>query len=82
MSLVLFSNAAVLELGRQLGFPEVSQRKVKDVLEAGLASLAELSEIWESRLAEQSNGGQPASEAALADLCHTLFNSAAFLFVD
>jgi imidazolonepropionase-like amidohydrolase len=30
---------AIDELGRQLGFPEVSQRKVKDVLEAGLASL-------------------------------------------
>jgi imidazolonepropionase-like amidohydrolase len=27
------------ELGRRLGFPEVSQRKVKDVLDAGLASL-------------------------------------------
>jgi len=27
------------ELGRKLGFPEVSQRKVKDVLDAGLASL-------------------------------------------
>jgi imidazolonepropionase-like amidohydrolase len=27
------------ELGRALGFPAVSQRKVKDVLEAGLASL-------------------------------------------
>jgi imidazolonepropionase-like amidohydrolase len=27
------------ELGRKLGFPEVSQRKVADVLEAGLASL-------------------------------------------
>jgi imidazolonepropionase-like amidohydrolase len=39
VSLVLFSNAAVLELWRQLGFPEVCQRKVKDVLEAGLASL-------------------------------------------
>ncbi len=30
---------AIDELGRQLGFPEVSQRKVKDVLDAGLASL-------------------------------------------
>jgi imidazolonepropionase-like amidohydrolase len=30
---------AIDELGRALGFPEVSQRKVKDVLEAGLASL-------------------------------------------
>ena len=27
------------ELGAQLGFPEVSFRKVKDVLDAGLASL-------------------------------------------
>ncbi len=27
------------ELGRALGFPEVSQRKVKDVLDAGLSSL-------------------------------------------
>jgi imidazolonepropionase-like amidohydrolase len=27
------------ELGRKLGFPEVSQRKVRDVLDAGLASL-------------------------------------------
>lgn len=27
------------ELGRKLGFPEVSQRKVKDVLDAGLAAL-------------------------------------------
>jgi imidazolonepropionase-like amidohydrolase len=27
------------ELGRRLGFPEVSQRKVRDVLDAGLASL-------------------------------------------
>jgi imidazolonepropionase-like amidohydrolase len=30
---------AIDELGRALGFPEVSQRKVKHVLEAGLASL-------------------------------------------
>jgi imidazolonepropionase-like amidohydrolase len=30
---------AIDELGRQLGFPEVSLRKVKDVLDAGLASL-------------------------------------------
>lgn len=30
---------AIDELGRALGFPEVSQRKVTDVLEAGLASL-------------------------------------------
>ena len=30
---------ALDELGRQLGFPEVSQRKVKDVLDAGLESL-------------------------------------------
>ena len=30
---------AIDELGRALGFPEVSQRKVRDVLEAGLASL-------------------------------------------
>jgi imidazolonepropionase-like amidohydrolase len=30
---------AIDELGRALGFPAVSQRKVKDVLEAGLASL-------------------------------------------
>lgn len=30
---------AIDELGRALGFPESSQRKVKDVLEAGLASL-------------------------------------------
>jgi imidazolonepropionase-like amidohydrolase len=30
---------AIDELGRALGFPEVSQRKVKDVLDAGLASL-------------------------------------------
>jgi len=30
---------AIDELGRQLGFPEVSQRKVKDVLDAGLSSL-------------------------------------------
>ncbi len=30
---------AIDELGRQLGFPEASQRKVRDVLEAGLTSL-------------------------------------------
>ncbi|MDJ0847345.1 MAG: amidohydrolase family protein [Myxococcota bacterium] len=30
---------AIDELGRSLGFPEVSQRKVRDVLDAGLASL-------------------------------------------
>lgn len=30
---------AIEELGRKLGFPEVSQRKVNDVLDAGLASL-------------------------------------------
>lgn len=30
---------AIDELGRTLGFPEVSQRKVSDVLEAGLSSL-------------------------------------------
>ncbi len=30
---------AIDELGRKLGFPEVSQRKVRDVLDAGLASL-------------------------------------------
>jgi imidazolonepropionase-like amidohydrolase len=30
---------AIEELGRVLGFPEVSQRKVKDVLDAGLASV-------------------------------------------
>jgi imidazolonepropionase-like amidohydrolase len=30
---------AIDELGRALGFPEVSQRKVKDVLDRGLASL-------------------------------------------
>jgi imidazolonepropionase-like amidohydrolase len=30
---------AIDELGRALGFPEVSQRKVRDVLDAGLASL-------------------------------------------
>ncbi len=30
---------AIDELGRTLGFPEVSQRKVRDVLDAGLASL-------------------------------------------
>ena len=30
---------ALDELGRKLGFPEVSQRKVRDVLDAGLASL-------------------------------------------
>lgn len=30
---------AIEELGRKLGFPEVSQRKVQDVLGAGLASL-------------------------------------------
>jgi imidazolonepropionase-like amidohydrolase len=30
---------AIEELGRSLGFPEVSQRKVKDVLEAGLSSV-------------------------------------------
>jgi imidazolonepropionase-like amidohydrolase len=30
---------AINELGRALGFPEVSQRKVRDVLQAGLASL-------------------------------------------
>lgn len=30
---------AIDDLGRKLGFPEVSQRKVKDVLDAGLASL-------------------------------------------
>jgi imidazolonepropionase-like amidohydrolase len=30
---------AIDELGRKLGFPEVSQRKVKDVLDAGLSSL-------------------------------------------
>jgi len=30
---------AIDELGRKLGFPAVSQRKVKDVLDAGLASL-------------------------------------------
>jgi len=30
---------AIDELGRALGFPEVSQRKVKDVLDAGLSSL-------------------------------------------
>ncbi len=30
---------AIDELGRTLGFPEVSQRKVKDVLDAGLASI-------------------------------------------
>jgi imidazolonepropionase-like amidohydrolase len=30
---------AIDELGRSLGFPEASQRKVKDVLDAGLASL-------------------------------------------
>jgi len=30
---------AIDELGRALGFPEVSQRKVKDVLDAGLASI-------------------------------------------
>jgi len=30
---------AIDELGRKLGFPEASQRKVRDVLDAGLASL-------------------------------------------
>ena len=30
---------ALDELGRKLGFPEVSQRKVRDVLDAGLASV-------------------------------------------
>ena len=30
---------AIDELGRKLGFPEVSQRKVQDVLDAGLSSL-------------------------------------------
>jgi imidazolonepropionase-like amidohydrolase len=30
---------ALDELGRKLGFPDVSQRKVRDVLDAGLASL-------------------------------------------
>ena len=35
----LVTYSAIKELGRSLGFPEVSQRKVKDVLEAGLSSI-------------------------------------------
>jgi len=35
----LVTYTALNETGRKLGFPEVSQRKVKDVLDAGLASL-------------------------------------------
>ncbi|MDX1649025.1 MAG: amidohydrolase family protein [Myxococcota bacterium] len=35
----LVTYRALDELGRKLGFPEVSQRKVQDVLDAGLASL-------------------------------------------
>ncbi len=35
----LVTYTAIHEMGRALGFPEVSQRKVKDVLDAGLASL-------------------------------------------
>ena len=50
--------------------------------QVGLRSLVELSKIWQSRADEESDVTLPVSERALADLCHTLLNSAAFLFVD
>jgi mono/diheme cytochrome c family protein len=50
--------------------------------QVGLRSLVELSKLWQSRAEKQPAGKLPVSERALADLCHILLNSAAFLFVD
>ena len=59
-----------------------SRPPADDERQEGLRSLVEFSKIWQSHPGEEADVNLPASQRALADLCHTLLNSAAFLFVD
>ena len=59
-----------------------SRQPADDERQIGLQSLVELSKIWQNRADTDGDAKLPASQRALADLCHTLLNSAAFLFVD
>ncbi len=95
--LYLLNNRMVFDLSRsfsqrvreQAGSDEIEQVKAiyltavgrpatKEELTAGVAALNELQAEWQKVAAE----GNSPEDLALADLCHAILNSAAFLFVD
>jgi len=52
-----------------------------DEIASGVSALTELTEEWRQSLAESGSKAVP-EEKALADFCHTLINSAGFLYLD
>jgi len=59
----------------------LSRRPSQEELEAGVAALRELRSAWEAEPGSPAQGETP-SLRALANFCHAILNSAAFLYVD
>jgi mono/diheme cytochrome c family protein len=67
---------------QQIYLSALGRRPSSDELESGQATLLELENAWREELQEQEHSLGKAGEKALATYCHTIFNTAEFLYVD